>query len=110
MTPLYEEVRTAAVSRDLPDAPFLEVPCLLKDLRAMQKGQPYYGTPVRLPAGVQLVAEIGREDPLIWVAPQQLEQARRLDRSATPVHASSHASRASLHMQNDQRGARHVPI
>jgi amidase len=42
ITPLYEEARVAAVSRDLPDGPFRGVPFLLKDLGAMQKGQPYY--------------------------------------------------------------------
>jgi len=43
ITPIYEEAREAAVSRDLPDGPFRGVPFLLKDLGAMQKGQPYYG-------------------------------------------------------------------
>jgi amidase len=42
ITPLYEEARVAAVSHDLPDGPFRGVPFLLKDLGAMQKGQPYY--------------------------------------------------------------------
>jgi len=42
ITPLYEQARAAAVSRDLPDGPFRGVPFLLKDLGAMQKGQPYY--------------------------------------------------------------------
>jgi amidase len=42
ITPLYEDARAAAVSRDLPDGPFRGVPFLLKDLGAMQKGQPYY--------------------------------------------------------------------
>jgi len=41
ITPLYEEARAVAVSRDLPDGPFCGVPFLLKDLGAMQKGQPY---------------------------------------------------------------------
>src|ERR1700731_2413369 len=42
ITPLYEEARAAAVSPDLPDGPFRGVPFLLKDIGAMQKGQPYY--------------------------------------------------------------------
>lgn len=42
ITPLYEEARAAAVSSDLPDGPFRGVPFLLKDIGAMQKGQPYY--------------------------------------------------------------------
>jgi amidase len=42
ITPLFEEAREAAVSPDLPDGPFRGVPFLLKDLGAMQKGQPYY--------------------------------------------------------------------
>ena len=42
ITPLFEEARAAAVSPDLPDGPFRGVPFLLKDLCAMQKGQPYY--------------------------------------------------------------------
>ena len=42
ITPLFEEARAAAVSPDLPDGPFRGVPLLLKDLGAMQKGQPYY--------------------------------------------------------------------
>lgn len=42
ITPLYEEARAAAVSRDLPAEPFRGVPFLLKDLGAMQKGQPYF--------------------------------------------------------------------
>jgi amidase len=42
IAPLFEEARAAAVSPDLPDGPFRGVPFLLKDLGAMQKGQPYY--------------------------------------------------------------------
>ena len=42
ITPLYEEARAAAVSPDLPDGPFRGVPLLLKDIGAMQEGQPYY--------------------------------------------------------------------
>ena len=42
ITPLFEEARKAAVSPDLPDGPFRGVPFLLKDIGAMQKGQPYY--------------------------------------------------------------------
>jgi len=42
ITPLFEEARAAAVSSDLPDGPFRGVPFLLKDIGAMQKGQPYY--------------------------------------------------------------------
>ena len=40
--PLYEDARAAAVSPDLPEGPFRGVPFLLKDIGAMQKGQPYY--------------------------------------------------------------------
>ena len=42
ITPLFEDARKAAVSPDLPDGPFRGVPFLLKDIGAMQKGQPYY--------------------------------------------------------------------
>jgi amidase len=42
ITPLFEDARAAAVSHDLPNGPFRGVPLLLKDLCAMQKGQPYY--------------------------------------------------------------------
>jgi amidase len=42
ITPLFEEARAAAVSPDLPHGPFNGVPFLLKDIGAMQKGQPYY--------------------------------------------------------------------
>ena len=42
ITPLFEKARAAAVSPDLPDGPFRGVPFLLKDIGAMQKGQPYY--------------------------------------------------------------------
>lgn len=42
ITPLFEEAREAAVSSDLPDGPFRGVPFLLKDIGAMQKGQPHY--------------------------------------------------------------------
>jgi len=41
ITPLYEEARAAAVAPNLPEGPFRGVPFLLKDLGAMQKGQPY---------------------------------------------------------------------
>ena len=42
ITPLFEEARKAAVSHALPDGPFRGVPFLLKDIGAVQKGQPYY--------------------------------------------------------------------
>jgi amidase len=42
ITPLYEEARAAAVAPDLPEGTFRGVPFLLKDIGAMQKGQPYY--------------------------------------------------------------------
>jgi len=42
ITLLYEDARAAAASPDLPDGPFRGVPFLLKDIGAMQKGQPYY--------------------------------------------------------------------
>jgi len=42
ITPLFEEARDAAISPELPDGPFRGVPFLLKDIGAMQKGQPYY--------------------------------------------------------------------
>src|SRR5215472_236943 len=42
ITPLFEDAREAAVSPDLPEGPFRGVPFLLKDIGAMQKGQPYY--------------------------------------------------------------------
>lgn len=42
ITPLYEDARAAAVASDLPDGPLRGVPFLLKDIGAMQKGQPYY--------------------------------------------------------------------
>lgn len=42
ITPLFEEARAAAVSRELPTGPFRGVPFLLKDLATIQKGQPYY--------------------------------------------------------------------
>jgi amidase len=42
ITPLFEEAQAVAVSRELPGGPFRGVPFLLKDLGAMQKGQPYY--------------------------------------------------------------------
>lgn len=42
ITFLFEEARAAAISPDLPDGPFRGVPFLLKDIGAMQKGQPYY--------------------------------------------------------------------
>jgi amidase len=42
ITPLFEEARECAVSKDLPNGPFRGVPFLLKDLGIMQKGQPYY--------------------------------------------------------------------
>jgi amidase len=40
--PLFDEAREFATSRELPTGPFRGVPFLLKDLGAMQKGQPYY--------------------------------------------------------------------
>jgi len=42
ISPLFEEARAVAVSRELPSGPFRGVPFLLKDAGAMQKGQPYY--------------------------------------------------------------------
>lgn len=42
ITPLFEEARAAAVSSELPTGRFHGVPFLLKDIGAMQKGQPYY--------------------------------------------------------------------
>jgi amidase len=42
ITPLFEGAQAVAVSRELPSGPFRGVPFLLKDLGAMQKGQPYY--------------------------------------------------------------------
>ncbi len=42
ITPLFEDARKAAVAPDLPDGPFRGVPFLLKDIGAMQTGQPYY--------------------------------------------------------------------
>jgi len=42
ISPLFEEARAAAISRELPSGPFGGVPFLLKDAGAMQKGQPYY--------------------------------------------------------------------
>jgi amidase len=42
ITPLFDEARAAATSRDLADDPFRDVPFLLKDLVVMQKGQPSY--------------------------------------------------------------------
>jgi amidase len=42
ISPLFEEARAAAISPELPSGPFRGVPFLLKDIGAMQKGQPYY--------------------------------------------------------------------
>ena len=42
ITPLFDEARAAAISRELPAGPFRGVPFLLKDIGAMQKEQPYY--------------------------------------------------------------------
>jgi len=42
ISPLFEEARAAAISRELPWGPFRGVPFLLKDAGAMQQGQPYY--------------------------------------------------------------------
>jgi amidase len=42
ITPLFEEARKVAASPDLPDGSFRGVPFLLKDIGAMQRGQPYY--------------------------------------------------------------------
>jgi amidase len=42
ISPLFEEARAAAVSRELATGPFRGVPFLLTDAGAMQKGQPYY--------------------------------------------------------------------
>ncbi len=42
ITPLFDEARQWAASKDLPQGPFRGVPFLLKDLLVEQKGQPYY--------------------------------------------------------------------
>ena len=42
ITPLFDDARQWAVSKDLPEGPFRGVPFLLKDIAVMQKGQPYY--------------------------------------------------------------------
>ena len=42
ITPLFDEAQAAAASPTLPAGPFRGVPLLLKDLGAMQIGQPYY--------------------------------------------------------------------
>jgi amidase len=42
ISPLFEEARAAAASRELPDGPFRGVPFLFKDVGATQKGLPYY--------------------------------------------------------------------
>ena len=57
ITPLFEEARKAAVSPDLPDGPFRGVPFLLKDIGAMQKGQPYY-------AGNRALRDAGFRSPV----------------------------------------------
>jgi amidase len=57
ITPLFEEAREAAVSPDLPDGPFRGVPFLLKDIGAMQKGQPYY-------AGNRALRDAGFRSPV----------------------------------------------
>ena len=56
ITPLFEEARKAAISPDLPAGPFRGVPFLLKDIGAMQKGQPYY-------AGNRALREAGFRSP-----------------------------------------------
>jgi amidase len=57
ITPLFEEAREAAVSPNLPDGPFRGVPFLLKDIGAMQKGQPYY-------AGNRALRDAGFRSPV----------------------------------------------
>jgi amidase len=57
VTPLFEEARKAAVSSDLPNGPFRGVPFLLKDIGAMQKGQPYY-------AGNRALRDAGFRSPV----------------------------------------------
>ena len=57
ITPLFEEARKAAVSPELPDGPFRGVPFLLKDIGAMQKGQPYY-------AGNRALRDAGFRSPV----------------------------------------------
>jgi amidase len=57
ITPLYEEARKAAVSPDLPDGLFRGVPFLLKDIGAMQEGQPYY-------AGNRALRDAGFRSPV----------------------------------------------
>jgi amidase len=57
ITPLFEEARKAAASPDLPDGPFRGVPFLLKDIGAMQKGQPYY-------AGNRALRDAGFRSPV----------------------------------------------
>ncbi len=42
VAPLFDEARAAARSPALPDGPFRGVPFLLKDIGAMQAGQPYW--------------------------------------------------------------------
>ena len=42
ITSLFDEARAAAASPTLPAGPFRGVPLLLKDIGAMQVGQPYY--------------------------------------------------------------------
>jgi amidase len=57
ITPLYEEARAAAVAPDLPEGTFRGVPFLLKDIGAMQKGQPYY-------MGNQALRDAGFRSPI----------------------------------------------